>query len=252
MDILGSLIIACSMYSCIPMPHVEWTGNRMKYALCFFPLVGVFVGVIMTASVMLLQYLQVGRVFYSIAGAVIPLAITGGIHMDGFLDVVDAKSSRQSMERKLEILKDSHTGAFAIIFGMVYLLLYVAVFSELPFRAFPAAGAIYVLLRAISGWSVVSFPKAKKDGLASTFSGQAHTGAVKWAMVLWAVLALGFILITSGIRFTLVVTGISAVVCFWYYRSSMREFGGITGDLAGYFLQVGELVLLAAAAYYFR
>ena len=39
----------------------------------------------------------------------------------------------------------------------------------------------------------------------------------------------------------------SMLVFFWYYRMSVREFGGITGDLAGYFLQICELALLGAS-----
>ena len=58
--------------------------------------------------------------------------------MDGFLDVVDARSSCLPRERKLEILKDPHTGAFAIIGGGVYLILYLAVFSGLKDGGFPA------------------------------------------------------------------------------------------------------------------
>ena len=57
---------------------------------------------------------------------VAPIIITGGIHMDGFLDTQDALGSYQPRERRLEILKDSHAGAFAIISCAVYLMMYVA------------------------------------------------------------------------------------------------------------------------------
>ena len=43
MNLLGSLAIAFSMYSRIPMPQVSWTKERMKYAMCFFPLIGVVI-----------------------------------------------------------------------------------------------------------------------------------------------------------------------------------------------------------------
>ena len=37
---------------------------------------------------------------------------------------------------------------------------------------------------------------------------------------------------------------ISAGVVFgYYYRMAMKNFGGVTGDLCGYFLQVCELVM---------
>ena len=61
-----------------------------------------------------------------------------------------------------------------------------------------------------------------------------------------------FSLIISGWLFDSLIPGFlclasSMLVFFWYYRMSVREFGGITGDLAGYFLQICELALLGAS-----
>ena len=94
--------------------------------------------------------------------------------MDGFLDVTDARRSYGSREKKLEILKDPHTGAFAIIGLGVYLLLYGAAFSELEFSDICLLSYVFVAERALSGLSVVSFPKAKKDGLAADFCGKSQ------------------------------------------------------------------------------
>lgn len=245
---LSSLDIACSMYSRIPVPQVEWTQEAMRYALCFFPVVGLVIGGVMAAFVFAAFRLQMGELARACLGTVIPILITGGIHMDGFLDTVDARSSCQTRERKLEILKDPHTGAFAIIGCGCYLLVYLAVFSELKETAFPAASAVYVFARALSGWSVVSFPKAKKDGLASTFSVRAEHRIVRISMAFWALAAGGFLLYFGGLRMGCAMLAAAAAAMGWYYRMAMKEFGGMTGDLAGYFLQVCELAMLAAAA----
>ena len=245
---LRSLNIACSMSSRIPVMQVEWTEEAMRYALCFFPVVGLVIGAVMTAFLLLASRLQLGSIARACLGTVIPIWITGGIHMDGFIDTVDARSSCQTRERKLEILKDPHTGAFAIIGCAGYLLLYLAVFSELEDRAFPAAGAVYVLARALSGWSVVSFPKAKKDGLASTFAVSAQQRIVRLAMVFWAAAAGSFLLYFGGLRMGGAMVAAAAAAMGWYYYMAMKEFGGMTGDLAGYFLQICELSMLAAAA----
>ena len=42
----------------------------------------------------------------------------------------------------------------------------------------------------------------------------------------------------------LVVAGITILMFFYYRFMSYRTFGGITGDLAGYFLQMCELWML--------
>lgn len=68
--------------------------------------------------------------FASIA-VCIPLLVTGGIHMDGYMDTVDALSSHQSVEKKLEILKDPNAGAFAVIYCGIYLLLSLGLFYQL-------------------------------------------------------------------------------------------------------------------------
>ena len=223
-SILESFVIAFSMYSRIPMPFVEWSECGMKYAFCFFPLIGVVIGACVCAFCWLSVQAGLGILAFSLLGTAVPLLITGGIHMDGFLDVTDARSSFQSRERKLEILKDPHAGAFAIAGCGVYLLLYAAAFSELRLEAFPAIGGIYVMTRALSGLSVLCFPKARKDGLAG----------------------IAFVFLASGTVTAVVLTVAAAAVFLWYHHMAMHEFGGTTGDLAGYFLQTAELVMVAA------
>lgn len=248
MNLLGSLAIAFSMYSRIPMPAVEWKKERMKYAMCFFPLIGVVTGAAVYGVFTLCTALELNWMA-KIVPVVTPILITGGIHMDGFLDVVDAKSSHAPQEKKLEILKDPHTGAFAIIGCGVYLLLYLAVFGEIRPSMMVAYGGIFVITRALSGLAVVTFPMAKKSGLAASFSGQAQKRTVAVVMTVFLLLAEVWIWYTGGIA-AAAVTAASAALTYWYYyRMSKKEFGGITGDLAGYFLQMCELVLTAAVAF---
>ena len=90
--------------------------------------------------------------------------------MDGYLDVTDARHSYGEREKKLAILKDPHTGAFAIIGLGLYLLLYAGAVSELVGADVWLLPGALMLERACSGYSVVAFPKAKKDGLAAEFS----------------------------------------------------------------------------------
>lgn len=237
-----SFCIACSMYSRIPVPQVDWTEKGMKYALCFFPLIGVAIGAVLCFYQKTTELVTIGPVAYACLGTVIPILITGGIHMDGFLDVVDALSSYQTRERKLEIMKDPHTGAFAIIGCAVYLLIYAAAISEVGCDAYPGAAAIFVLSRAFSGFAVVTFPKAKKDGLVSTFSMQAEHRTVRVCLGIWAFLAVVWMIGFFGICHTGLMLLIQLAVLLWYYRLSIREFGGVTGDLAGFFLQIEEVI----------
>jgi adenosylcobinamide-GDP ribazoletransferase len=255
MDLLGSLLVAFSMYSAFPVPNVPWSERRMRYAMCFFPLIGAAEGVI------LLLFLRVfagaGQLFLSLGGTALPLLLTGGIHMDGYLDVTDARRSFGSREEKLRIMKDPHLGAFAVIGAAVYLLLYTAGFSELAaperllaeggFRGVYALAGLFAAERALSGLSLMIFPMAKKDGLAVTFSAGADRGRVRVVLILWVILSAVWMVRMGGTAGILCL--LAAFVSFLRYRQiAVRDFGGTTGDLAGWFLERTELwgVLMCA------
>ena len=89
--------------------------------------------------------------------------------------------------------------------------------------------------RSLSGLSVMVFPSAKKDGLGRTFQEQAHRKRVAVVMVCWFFAALAVMLMTSVQMGAAVLC--TALLVFWYYHHmAMKQFGGMTGDLAGYFL----------------
>lgn len=243
MVVLQSLIIALSMYSKIPMPRIEWTKENTRHVMCFFPIVGVVTGVCVWGMGTILLENSCGRLLFSSVMTLLPILINGGIHMDGLLDTIDALSSYGDRERKLEILKDSHAGAFAVIGACCYFILCLGLWSEVTVQMLPIIAWGYVLSRGMSGLAIVTFPSASKKGLARTFKeGTARFHAV--ILVLFYILIpLGAMLFVS-LRFGIpAITG--AVVMFLYYRHmSLQKFGGITGDLAGYFLQMCELIIL--------
>ena len=169
MNGLYSCIIAVSMYSKIPMPNVEWTGERMRYVMCFFPLVGLAQGAVLGLWLHLaLDVLNLSAAVSALVGAAVPLLVTGGIHMDGFLDTMDAVHSYGDRSRKLEILKDPHLGAFAVISFGVYMMLYLGVFHEYlslvlreemrdRYFLYAVPCLVFVMERAFSGLSVDAY-----------------------------------------------------------------------------------------------
>ena len=241
-----SLIIAFSMYSRIPMPQVTWTKERSRYVMCWFPLVGAVLGTLAYFVFFLLEKVHAGVIFRSAVMTLLPLFYTGGIHMDGYLDTVDAKSSCQSKERKLEILKDSHTGAFAVIWGIGMLLFTFGGFSEIGGKEKNVVVVGYVLSRTLSALSAVTFRGAKKEGTLAAFS----TASQKKVSV--CLLSVILLMTTGGMLSIDLLAGglavLAAGLTYIYYRfMSYRIFGGITGDLAGWFLEVCEAAMLFAA-----
>jgi len=240
---MQSLIIAFSMYSRIPMPRCEWNEKGMKYSMCFFPLVGAVLGICSAGTYFGLKALKFDGISRAMVLAVLPVLVTGGIHMDGYLDTVDAKSSWKSMDEKLKILKDPHMGAFACIYGIVYLLLSAAFFNEVGEREIVSVAMGYVFSRILSGLSVVFFRKAKKEGMVAA-SADAASGSVGWILGLELAACAAAMLVASPWYGLVCLT--VGICCFgWYRHMAYEDFGGITGDLAGYFLQVCELGVLA-------
>lgn len=239
------------MYSKIPMPQAEWTEDNMEYTFAFFPWIGMitgglFLGVYYIKEFCSFKCLPVNDTLFSVLYVVIPILVTGGIHMDGYLDTKDAMSSWQTKERRLEILKDPHTGAFAIIWGGIYLLCQFGFYSCITsISIFPIAAG-FCLSRTLSALSVLCFPKAKKEGTVAEFSKNAQQKKVKMCLLFY-VIVLGILMVFLG-KMSGAVSFITALLIFLYYRRmSEKYFGGVTGDLAGYFLQICELWIGIAA-----
>ena len=248
MSVIKSFLIACSIYSKIPVPQFPWEEKDMKYMLCFFPWIGIVIGLLVYGWSYLCFHYQIGALCYACIGAAIPLAVTGGFHMDGYMDTMDAFHSYQKRDRKLEILKDSHIGAFSVIMLALYALLYIGALSEIHSLRYVAILCIgFFLARCLSGIGVVTFRSAKQDGLLYTFASGAHKTIVKAA--LYIQLIAGIICMLWIAWLPAVIALVMAALSFLYFRiKSYRELGGITGDTAGYFVTICEGALVIAMA----
>lgn len=248
----NGLKISFAMYSHIPTPATDWTDENMKYSMCFFPVVGMVIGAVMYGWYFLSGLLPFGNTFVTAVYLLIPVVISGGIHMDGLLDTADALSSWQTQERRLEILKDSNSGAFAIIVGLMYMVLYFGVMSEVSSRSIGVICISFVLSRSLSGYSVVSFKKARNTGLAVAFANPAQKKVVQITMIGFILVCAAALLLVNPLPGIGVLAG-GFGVFFYYKYMSMHYFGGITGDLCGFFTQVSELTMalfaIVAAAF---
>ena len=244
---ISSCVIAFSTYSRIPMPQVDWNEENMRHTLAFFPLVGAAVGAVFWGADALCRLLEVGAVLRAALLAAVPAAVTGGIHLDGFCDTVDALSSHAPREKKLAILKDSNAGAFAVIWCGIWLLLYFALLTELHSAATAAAG--FVLSRSLSALAVERLPSVRPASGPQAGMGAALKKASRfprWALAVYLVLYGGIVWLWGTPAAGLAAAAAAVCFYFFYRRMALRLFGGFTGDLAGWFLQVCELLLLAA------
>ena len=156
MKIAEAIGAAFGTFSRIPVPKSTWTDFGSTHALAAFPLVGVAEGFLMTAWGYMANLFGVPATIVAAVLVALPVAVTGGIHLDGLCDTSDALASWAPRERKLEIMHDPRAGAFGVIGVVVYLILQFSLFTALPLTAgtFLALLCSLVFSRALSGLAV--------------------------------------------------------------------------------------------------
>lgn len=244
MKLWNNFKVAFAMFSKIPMPMADWNKENMKYMLCFFPFIGTAIGALSLLAAWGGRFFSFDQSFMSMVLVLLPVLVTGGIHVDGLLDTADALSSWQERKRRLEILKDSNAGAFAVITACVYFLAWYGAYSQLWQRghreAFLVMALGFMVSRSLSGIGVVTFPKAREDGTVAEFSRNSADITVRNVLIVYlAILCALMVFVHPVLGIGAFVT---ALLVFWYYHHmAMKYFGGTTGDLAGYFVCLCEL-----------
>ena len=249
MSIVKAIAVAFSMYSRIPMPRFNWNSQDMKYHLIFFPFVGAVIGVLEYGWLQLFKGFKIEQIVFAIIAIVIPIVFTGGFHIDGFMDTSDALASWGDKEKRLEILKDSHVGAFAIIRLLVLVLVLFSAVMSMNEKGFMAWQFSFFSARAVSGICVVRNKKAKKDGILKT---SADTADDKIVMIALAILFVISAVVAEGMfgMYWIVQLFALLLVLIYYIYVAYSKFGGITGDLAGWFLCKAEVYMAVAVAIY--
>lgn len=247
---VNAFLIALSMYSTIPVKILDWNRANLRHAMVFFPFVGILCGIGFTIVWCLGKFLHISAFLAGVLAILSMILLTGAIHLDGFCDTADALYSRRSQEEKLKILKDPHCGAFAVIAVILVLLLQTAGYAELFEKSDDKICGIltggFVLSRCLSGISVMSFPCAPTSSLAKTFKENAASGSRK-ILILEAVVT-SILLIYYFQWLAVILIALAILVFCYYYTMQKKQFGGMTGDLAGFFLVLCETVWILGAA----
>jgi adenosylcobinamide-GDP ribazoletransferase len=212
-------------------------------SVSFFPVVGLVLGFALTG---LAAALAGSMAPWLVAVLLVALlaALTGGLHLDGLADVFDALGGgRGDRARMLEIMRDSRIGAHGATALILVLIAKTAAIAQiverrdlLPLLAFPA------IARWLAALLVVLFPYLRAEGLGRAFSVEAGR--------LQAAVATGIVAVVVGmlgLPFILPAIGTAVAVlafAFWMHR----RLGGLTGDVYGAAIELGEVVMLFLAS----
>ncbi len=253
MKLFKWIISSLSLYSRIPMPSLSTDRDEGGRQLMFLPLVGVIIAIVSFYGISILSILRIPISAKALIAVLIPLIITGGFHFDGYMDTKDALFSYASKEKKLEIMKDPHIGSFAVIKAVSVILLMTAALTviisiettkETP--VFVLVCGIYVVSRALAGLTSLFMKKAKPDGMlaAETENSDTLSAAV---LIIWLTLALCLMAYIDAIQTGIIVLTF-VVFTFCYRRMVDKNFDGVTGDTAGYYIVAGEVVAVTVLA----
>jgi adenosylcobinamide-GDP ribazoletransferase len=244
MNRLQPLWIAISTYSIFPVPRTDWGGDSNRYALCFLPVVGLLIGGCLLLLHWLARIAAIEPIMFAALATALPLLLSGGIHLDGFMDTADALASHQQVAAKLAIMKDSHSGAFAVIFCGLYLLLCFALYHAL-YSGWALAAMLpgFILSRSLVALTAFLLPKARAQGMLHAFTRLPARRAAIIALAVLAVLAATAMLHLAG-KAGILAIALALLTLLCYCRMCKRQFGGVTGDTSGFFVQTCELALL--------
>ncbi|WIG59401.1 MAG: Cobalamin synthase [Ktedonobacterales bacterium] len=227
---------------------------EMAAALPWFPVVGALLGGLLALTDWALTPLFAANV-RNVALLALAALLTGMLHLDGFIDCCDGLLGTRTIERRLEILRDSRVGAYGVIGGVLLVLAQFAALGALPasMRLFALVAAL-LLGRWAMVYAVVAYPYARATGAGAGF----HAGGRHLALATLATLATLALLASASLllpggwwtpsHFALAgaVALVALVVALgWARWASHRLGGGLTGDTYG---ALNELVTLAVLA----
>jgi adenosylcobinamide-GDP ribazoletransferase len=205
------------------------------------PLVGAVIGVIWWLAAALAGIIAPAPLAAAVIAAM-PFLLTGFMHLDGFMDTSDAVLSWRPLEDRLRILKDSHTGAFAVVNLCVLMLFMYGASASVTGRDLRILVLIPVISRCGSAFCVTTLRPLGH----SEYKGHGGNAAQRLAIIaVWFIAMItGFVWLGKS-AFVLLAETIAYALAMWYV---VRILKGVSGDLAGYSLSISELCALIALA----
>lgn len=224
-----------------------FTPAEMGRSTAFYPLVGALLGGILAAADALLAPAFATEIRSAVLLA-LWISLTGALHFDGLLDAADGLFGGNTPERRLQIMRDEHTGAYGVAAAGLILLTMFATLNSLPAQRWPALVAAPLLGRCGISLCVAMLPYARKEGLGRDI--KENTRPVHAVVAVLSTLGLMALVIGRSQPAAAAVAVIAAVVIgALTARLSVSRIHGMTGDTYGATNMLIELgVLLAFAA----
>lgn len=249
-NIINGLLLSFQFFTSIPVrKNLSMNEKSITTMYTFLPIISFLMGLTTTCIVYLNEtYFSFTPLFLAIIVVVLNILMTGGLHLDGLIDLGDAYFSYRDQKRRLEILSDSRVGAFGAICLVVYLLLKVGIFYELFSRQPKELLIFFMCIPVISRIGMLLFfnvsKTAKDEGLAAYFKKQVIKKTLSISISIYIILSIvSFLILKNIILIVLLLFAMLFAILFRKWAN--HHFGGMTGDLLGAFYEGIELLLWA-------
>ena len=244
---LASLLAALSFLTVFPARRsADVTPQAISNSRAWFPLVGLLIGVVLVGLEWALRY---AFSIYLTAGLLVLflIVVNRALHLDGLMDTCDGIFGGDTPERRREIMRDSHVGAFAVAGAAGLLLVKYAAILSLISLNWPGKEWALLLFPVFSRYTMVLqlmvFPYVRAPGLGSPF----HEGEAGMPSAVAAVIAAVAALAIGGIGGILILAGV-CLFTILLGQAMMKMIGGMTGDTYGATNELSEVIALMAAA----
>ena len=223
--------------------NFEIKDDDFRRGIWYMPVIGLLMGAFLYA----VSYFAGKYVSPNVNSLIIVslyIFITGGLHIDGLADTADAVFSNRDKDRMLEIMKDSRIGTFGVLGIVLYLLGMIVILAEVPQACFlfPLAGRSGALIAcAASGY-------ARDSGLGKTIVEGTKSGHVFFSAALSLAAIFAMYLLSndaSAAIMSAAALAASFVCVLLITRSISKKLGGITGDVAGFVIEISSLLYVA-------
>lgn len=244
---MNGIFLALQFFSIIPI-HKEYPMEKKDITAMYatLPFIGLFIG-----SISFLVYLT-GQMTFSFSPfllasllVVTGFILTGGLHLDGWADTADAYFSYRKIEKRHEILEDPRLGAFGTMALILLMLMKVAVIYEAISQQLPMLVLlcfIPFIVRAFLIYCFIWIPSAKIAGLGAFF--KAHILSKPLLIFTTIVIICAFAVLLFITQNVLVILAIALMLVgsvLIYKKWTLKHFGGMTGDLAGAYIEGMEV-----------
>lgn len=247
MKSIYGFLLAVQFLTRIPvLLHCPWDKQTSRWALRYYPFVGILIGMI-TVFVFFIVEAHLSVIMMTLLLVTLWVGLTGGLHLDGWMDVADAVGSNAPLEKKWEIMKDPHVGSFgilALLFLLVWKTTFIYSLLNIGYILIFSIVLIIALSRLCAVILLVFLPTAKKEGLAAIWKKN-----ITRVDLIYAVVPIIIAFIYFDQFLFLIPTYF--IFIFFYGLWVMRTFQGINGDLLGTAIEGGELWGLMIVWIYF-